>query len=90
MKTKTLIISLLLVLGIAILASAGTPKSTQCSAITKKGTQCTRMTTDKSGLCWQHLDISKKAKTPKDTLTGPKGGRYYIENGVKHYIKRNK
>jgi hypothetical protein len=85
MKTKIMITMFLL---IGFIALAGTQKPTQCTATTKKGTQCTRMTSDKSGLCWQHLDISKKAKTPKDTLTGPKGGRYYIENGVKHYIKK--
>jgi hypothetical protein len=85
MKTRTLITMFLLA---SLIGFAGNPKSIQCKAITKKGTQCTRMTSDKSGLCWQHLDLSKKAKTPKDTLTGPKGGRYYIENGVKHYVKR--
>jgi uncharacterized membrane protein YhiD involved in acid resistance len=28
--------------------------SVQCSAKTKEGDRCKRMTTDKSGLCWQH------------------------------------
>jgi uncharacterized protein YgiM (DUF1202 family) len=28
--------------------------SVQCRAITKSGKQCSRMTSDPSGLCWQH------------------------------------
>ena len=28
--------------------------SVQCSATTKKGSRCKRMTTNSSGLCWQH------------------------------------
>jgi hypothetical protein len=63
--------------------------SKQCKAITQKGVQCKRWTSDKSGLCLQHL---KAQQTKEDTVkrviyTGSKGSRYYISNGIKHYIK---
>lgn len=90
MKTRLSLIALFLL--VALVGFAGEPNK-QCSAITKKGTQCTRLAMDAKGLCWQHADMANKAKTaqPKDTITGPKGGRYWLDDkGNKHYVPRKK
>jgi len=58
----------------------------RCKAITKKGTQCTRFSVSDS-LCNQHLHSSHLLSDSLVILTGKNGGKYYLKDGVKHYIK---
>jgi hypothetical protein len=71
----------------------------QCIAITKKGAQCTRNAEEGSDYCWQHNKSKTTIKSEtksynsnssgRTILTGPRGGKYYInKNGKKTYIKR--
>lgn len=66
----------------------------QCIAITEKGTQCGRNAEVGSDYCWQHKNTINKStsnnKSPDKTiLTGPRGGKYYINSkGKKVYIKK--
>ena len=75
--------------------------SNRCRAITSSGEQCSRNAREGSEYCWQH---DKSAEAPKSTaspansnnssgsreiLTGPRGGKYYLNSsGKKTYIRR--
>lgn len=71
----------------------------RCIAITKKGTQCTRNAEEGSDYCWQHNKSKTTIKSEtksynsnssgRTIITGPRGGKYYINShGNKTYIKR--
>jgi hypothetical protein len=81
-KIKQSFLTGLVLLLLSFSCFAGDP--IQCKAITAKGTQCKRQAVNGSDYCYQHQ--TTKAKI--DTLTGPKGGKYYIKNGIKHYVKK--
>lgn len=73
----------------------------RCIAITAAGTQCKRSADQESDYCWQHKTEYKSTKsqstitnptttsTGRTILTGPRGGKYYINSsGKKTYIKK--
>ena len=76
-------------------------ESGRCKAITLKGSQCSRKSEAGSDYCWQHKNNGQAKSTVKSSgsssgssgsgrtiLTGPRGGKYYInKNGKKTYIK---
>ena len=69
--------------------------SGRCQAITAAGTQCTRKALPGSKYCWQHQNYGKSssssASSDRQILTGPRGGKYYINsNGKKVYIRKKK
>ncbi len=69
--------------------------SGRCQAITLAGTQCTRKAQPGSEYCWQHQSYGKSTSSSgtndRQILTGPRGGKYYINsNGKKVYIRNKK
>ncbi len=69
--------------------------SGRCQAITAAGTQCTRRAQPGSKYCWQHQNYGKatpsSGSSDRQILTGPRGGKYYINsNGKKVYIRKKK
>ena len=71
----------------------------RCEALTQSGAQCKRNAEVGSLYCWQHqnagasLNSSAPATTPEERtiLTGPRGGKYYINSkGKKTYIRKKK
>lgn len=82
------------------LAKKPSSEQVQCKATTKSGEQCKRFTTNQNGLCWQHQETenstpqkeTSEIRTNTDSreiMTGPRGGKYYINSsGKKVYIKK--
>lgn len=73
--------------------------SARCEAATQSGTRCTRNAEVGSLYCWQHQQASSTLNSratpttpPERTiLTGPRGGKYYINSkGKKTYIRKKK
>lgn len=73
-------------------------ESVQCKGVTKQGTRCKNKTYNTNGFCHLHQSQAGSISNDKSTasksstptiLTGPRGGKYYINsNGKKVYIKR--
>ena len=69
--------------------------SGRCQAITAAGTQCARKAQPGRKYCWQHQNYGKatssSGSSDRQILTGPRGGKYYINsNGKKVYIRKKK
>jgi colicin import membrane protein len=74
----------------------------RCKAITTAGNQCSRNAQEGSDYCWQHAKAFESSKTSaspgnsinsntgtREIMTGPRGGKYYINsNGKKTYIRK--